>query len=511
MSLKPLQYTELGKVRALRGCIVIVEGFRNCINGQLIKFGYGTMGMIVGFNEQEAQVLVIKETEKIKTGDKAIASIEPFEMPVGENFIGRIISVLAEPLDGLGPIEHAKMYPIFPEAPPILVRQPLKKTLETGIKVLDAMIPIGLGQRELILGDKGTGKTTFVTDTILNQKETGIICIYVAIGKPRSALAKIVQLFKDHECFKYSLIISAGASTSPGQQYLAPYVACSVAEYFLHQGKHVFIGFDDFTKHAWAYREISLLLGRPPGRDSYPGDIFYLHSKMIERACYMDEKHGGGSITFFPIVEILEGDLTAFVPSNLVSMTDGQILLSSALFGEGQKPALDLGLSVSRVGSKVQWPAIKNLSGPLRLEYLQYRELLRISKLKTTGHSDETLEKLKRGAILTEILRQDKDKPVQQEVQVIIFYAFNKKMLNDLTIPEVRAFQDEMWEYALTNKPDLLKLLREKRKLEPEIETGITEVVTAYVKGITDKRKKETPDQFDDYLDAAKVEKVAAK
>lgn len=500
MDLKPLQYTEVGKVRALRGCIVIVEGFRNCINGQLIRFGYGTIGMIVGFNENEAQVLLIKETEKIKTGDKAIASIEPFDMPVGEKFIGRIINVLADPLDGLGPIESDKKLPIFPEAPPILVRQPLKKTLETGIKVLDAMIPIGLGQRELILGDKGTGKTTFVTDTILNQKSTGIICIYVAIGKPRSALAKIVQLFKDHDCFKYSLIISAGASVPPGQQYLAPYVACSVAEYFLHQGKNVFIGFDDFTKHAWAYREISLLLGRPPGRDSYPGDIFYLHSKMIERACYLDEKHGGGSITFFPIVEILEGDLTAFVPSNLVSMTDGQILLSSALFGEGQKPALDLGLSVSRVGSKVQWHAIKTLSGPLRLEYLQYRELLRISKLKTTGHSDETLEKLKRGAILTEILRQDKDKPVQQESQVIIFYAFNKKILNELTIPEVRVFQDEIWDYATEKNQGLLKLLREKRKLDPEIEKGITELATAHVKDIMGRRKKESQEQVDEYL-----------
>lgn len=503
---KQLQYTEVGVVKAIRGCIIIVKGFRNCINGQLIKFGYGTMGMIVGFNEEEAQVLLIKENDKIKTGDKAIASIEPFEMPVGDKFIGRIVNVLADPLDGLGPIEHDKMYPIFPEAPPILVRQPLKKTLETGIKVLDAMIPIGLGQRELILGDKGTGKTTFVTDTIINQKNTGVICIYVAIGKPKSALAKIVQLFKDHDCFKYSMIVSAGASSPPGQQYLAPYVACSLAEYYLHQGKNVFIGFDDFTKHAWAYREISLLLGRPPGRDSYPGDIFYLHSKMIERACYLDEKHGGGSITFFPIVEILEGDLTAFVPSNLVSMTDGQILLSSALFGEGQKPALDLGLSVSRVGSKVQWPAIKSLSGPLRLEYLQYRELLRLSKLKTTGHSDETLEKLKRGAILTEILRQDKDKPVMQEIQVIIFYAFNKKMLNELTIPEVRIFQEEILDYTRKHKADLLKLLREKRKLEPDIEKGITEIVDLYVKDLVGRRKKETPDELDEYAKEAKAE-----
>ena len=501
MSSNQLQYTEVGIVKAMRGCIVLVRGFRNCINGQLIKFGYGTIGMIVGFNEQEAQVLIIKETDKIKTGDRAVASIEPFETPVGEKFIGRILSPLSEPLDGLGPVEWVKKNSIFPESPPILVRQPLKKTLETGIKVLDSMIPIGLGQRELIMGDKSTGKTTFVTDTILNQKNTNVICIYCGIGKPRSALAKVVQLFKDHDCFKYSLIISAGASAPPGQQYLAPYVACSIAEYFLHQGKDVFIGFDDFTKHAWCYREISLLLGRPPGRDSYPGDIFYLHSKMIERACYLDEKRGGGSITFFPIVEILEGDLTAFVPSNLVSMTDGQIYLSSSLFGEGQKPALDLGLSVSRVGSKVQWHAIKSLSGPLRLEYLQYRELLRISKLKTSGHSDETLERLKRGAILTEILRQDKDKPVSQEIQIIIFFAFNKKMMNELTIPEVRVFQEKLFDYANKVNPDLLKLIREKRKLEPDVEKGITNLVTLYVEEIVGRRTKEAPDKFDDYAD----------
>lgn len=500
MNLKPLQYTEVGIVKSLRGCIVIVEGFKNCINGQRIDFGYGTMGMVVGFNEKEAQVLLIKEVDKIKTGDKATASIEPFQMPVGDKFIGRIINVLGDPMDGLGPIENDAFASIFPEAPPILVRQPLKKTLETGIKVLDAMIPIGLGQRELILGDKATGKTTFVTDTILNQKNTEVLCIYVAIGKPRSALAKVVQLFKDHDCFKYSMIVTAGASVPPGQQYLAPYVACSLAEHFLKQGKHVFVGFDDFTKHAWCYREISLLLGRPPGRDSYPGDIFYLHSKMIERACYMDEKNGGGSITFFPIVEILEGDLTAFVPSNLVSMTDGQILLSSTLFGEGQKPALDLGLSVSRVGSKVQWHAIKTLSGPLRLQYLQYRELLRISKLKTTGHSDETLEKLKRGAILTEILKQDKDKPVPQEIQVIIFFAFNKKLMNDLLVEEVRIFQDEILEYARAVNEELLRIIRERRKLDPEIESGITALVTDHIKDIIARRKKEPTDSMDDYL-----------
>ncbi|MBL8013415.1 MAG: F0F1 ATP synthase subunit alpha, partial [Candidatus Omnitrophica bacterium] len=284
-----------------------------------------------------------------------------------------------------------------------------------------------------------------------------------------------------------------------GQQYLAPYVACALAEFFLHQGKHVFIGFDDFTKHAWTYREISLLLGRPPGRDSYPGDIFYLHSKMIERACFLDKERGGGSITFFPIVEILEGDLTAFVPSNLISMTDGQIFLNSTLFAEGQKPALDLGLSVSRVGSKVQWPAIKNLSAPLRLEYLQYRELLRLSKLKTGGQSDEMIEKLKRGAILTEVLRQDKNNPVPCEAQVMIFYAFNKKLMNELTMPQVQLFQQEILTFAIKANPEFIKKLKEKKKLDEELEKSVVEVVKLYLEDLKNRSavKSVAPEEND--------------
>lgn len=492
-----LQYTEFGVVRCIRGCIVVVTGFKNCINGQLIKFGYGTVGMVVGFDAEEAQVLIVKESEKIKTGDQAIASLEPFNTPVGNKLIGRIINPLAEPLDGLGPVESEAMYPIFCDAPPILTRAPLCKTLETGIKVLDAMIPVGLGQRELIMGDKMTGKTTVVTDTILNQKNTGVICIYCCTGKARSSLARVVQLFQDYGCFKYSLIVSATASSPPGQQYLSVYVACAIAEFFLHQGRDVFIGFDDFTKHAWCYREISLLLGRPPGRDSYPGDVFYLHSKMIERACFMDKDHGGGSITFFPIVEILEGDLTAFVPSNLVSMTDGQIYLSSALFGEGQRPALDLGLSVSRVGSKVQWPAIKALSGPLRLEFLQFRELLRMSKLKTTGQTDEQLQKIKSGMILTEVIKQDKDAPVASEAQVMIFYAFKKKVLHEMSIPEVNEFQQNILEYARKKNLDLVKTLREKRKLDPELEKGLDAIFVEYLKDIKAKRVQNEPAAVD--------------
>ncbi len=485
-----LRYTEVGFVKSIRGCIVAVSGLKNAINGQLIHFGFGTMGTVIGFNEHETQVLLLKITTEIKTGDEARASLEPFNVPVGKKFIGRIVTSLCEPIDGLGPIEPDIYNPIFPSAPPILERQPLCKTLETGVKVLDSMIPIGLGQRQLVLGNKMTGKTTFVTDTILNQRHTGVVCIYCAIGKARSQLARVVQLFQDHNAFDYTIIVAAPSSAPPGQQYLAPYVACSLGEYFMQRGQHVFVGFDDFTKHAWCYREISLLLGRAPGRDSYPGDIFYLHSKMIERACYLDEKRGAGSMTFLPLVEVLEGDLTAFVPSNLVSMTDGQIMLDAALFGEGQKPALDLGLSVSRVGTKVQWPIVKNLSGPLRLEFLQFRELQRLAKLRSGNQSEDVIQRLKSGEILTQLLRQDKNKPVIMEGLTLIFYAFQKKYLHRLTKEEIEQFQAEIFEFAKKKNPEFLKILRERRKMDEQIEKGLNEVIAAYVSEVEANRAK---------------------
>lgn len=510
-----LRYTEEGRVRVIRGCIVIVEGFKSCINGQVIQFGYGTKGIIIGFDEHEAQVLIIRQQEQLKTGDKAVATMEPFETPVGEKFIGRIINPLGEPIDGLGPLKNDAMYPIFIEAPSILERKELNKTLETGIKVIDSMLPVGFGQRQLILGDKMTGKTTIGTDTIINQKNTGVLCVYCAIGKSHSALGKVVQLFLDHGCFQYTTIVAAVASAPPGQQYLAPYVACSVAEYFLHKGKNIFIIFDDFTKHAWAYREISLLLGRAPGRDSYPGDIFYLHSKMIERACYLEDSRGGGSITFFPIVETLEGDLTGYIQSNLVSMTDGQIYLSAPLFGEGQKPAVDLGLSVSRVGSKVQWKSVKKLSGPLRLEYLQYREVMRVSKLKTSGQSEEMQAQLKGGEILTEILKQDKDHPLRMEALTLILYAYSRKLLHEITIEEVKDFQLKIFDYFNARHPDILAKLREKKDFDEEMAKVFDKVLGEYMEEIKKARPVEEEGEVEgsgvgvDVLDQATSKKPA--
>ncbi len=487
-----LRYTEEGVVRVIRGCIVIVDGFKNCLSGQVIRFGYGTMGIIIGFDAEQAQVLIIRQVDQLKTGDKALATLEPFTTPVGRNFIGRIVNPLAEPMDGLGPIEPDEVGPIFVQAPSILERAILEKTLETGVKVIDAMIPVGFGQRELILGDKMTGKTTIATDAIINQKHTGVICIYCCIGKAHSSLGKVVQLFLDNDCFKYTCIVAATAAAPPGQLYLAPYVACSIGEYFMKQGRDVFVVFDDFTKHAWAYREISLLLERAPGRDSYPGDIFYLHSKLVERAAYLSKKRGGGSMTHFPIVETLEGDLTGYVQSNLVSMTDGQIMVSAPLFGEGQKPAVDLGLSVSRVGSKVQWPIIKKLSGPLRLEYLQYREILRVSKLKTSGSSEEAENQLRAGTVLTELLKQGPAKPVPMEALALILLAYNKKILHEMSVDEVNRFQSEILDYVRKRNPEFLKKLRETRNMDEEMMKVCEEMEREYLKEVVSRRPRET-------------------
>ncbi len=493
-----LKYQEEGVVRVIRGCIVIVEGFKNCINGQVIRFGYGTMGVIIGFNEEVAQILIIRQAVSLKTGDRALATLEIFNTPVGDNFVGRIVNPLGEPLDALGPVTPSEMAPIFVDAPSILKRSILKKTLETGIKVIDSMIPIGLGQRELILGDRMTGKTTIGTDAILNQKHTGIKCIYCCIGKSYSALGRVVQLFLDNDTFKYTTIVAATAIAPPGQLYLAPYVACAIGEFFMRRGEHVLVVMDDFTKHAWAYREISLLLERAPGRDSYPGDIFYLHSKLVERAACLTDKYGGGSMTHLPIVETLEGDLTGYVQSNLVSMTDGQIMISASLFGEGQRPAVDLGLSVSRVGSKVQWPIVKKFSGPLRLEYLQYREVLRVSRLKTGAQTEDAEKQMKSGAILTELIKQPPSKPVPMESLSIILFAYSKMILHEMSIEEVNIFQAEVYDYFMKHDPEWMKLLRQKRDMDDPMKKRCEEILQQYLKEIIEKRPKVDLDEEED-------------
>lgn len=479
--MEELRYKETGVIKAVSGCIVQVTGLQNCFLGQMIQFGYGTQGVIMGFDLTAAQVLMVKEHEPLVPGNPAIATLEPFNMPVGPGTVGRIINPLGEAMDGLGPIEFDGFIPYFNEAPAIMDRAPLSRSFETGIKLIDSMLPLGKGQRSLILGDKMTGKTTIGTDIILNQKGKDVFCIYCGIGKTASSMGKVVSLFKEHDCFEYTTILCAPASSSPGQQYLAPYAACSIGEYFRDRGKDVFIFFDDFTKHAWAYRELSLLMGVPPGRDSYPGDIFYLHSRMIERAAQLDKQHGGGSMTFIPVVELLEGDLTAYVPTNLVSMTDGQLFLNASLFNESFRPAVDVGLSVSRVGSKVQWKATKEVSKSLRMEFIQFKELLRASKLQASGQSEETRESLRAGKVLQALLTQPANNPISLEIQIMSFFAKENQLFKDLELSHMQEFLTGFEPYAKETDPSLFLLIREKQVLDDEIKKRMKRILEEYI------------------------------
>ena len=479
-----LRYKEFGTVKSTAGCIAQVVGFQNCFLGQLVRFGYGTEGIIMGIDTDVAQILIVKENEPITPGSRVVATLEPFNMGTGPGLLGRIINPLGDPLDGRGPVKVDERIPYFNDAPAIMDREGLSEALETGIKLIDCLLPVGHGQRMLLLGDKMTGKTTILVDTIINQKGKGVMCVYCAIGKPRSAIARVVETLKQHGCLEYTTVLCAPASSSPGQQYLAPYAACSVGEYFLYKKGRVFIAFDDFTKHAWAYRELSLLMQVPPGRDSYPGDIFYLHSRMIERAAKLSKKYGQGAMTFIPAVELLEGDLTAYVPTNLVSMTDGQIVLSMPLFNEGFRPAVDVGLSVSRVGSRVQWKATKDVSKSLRMEFIQYKELLRINKLSSGGQSEEMREKMAEGKILEALLTQQANKPVPIEIQIVVFFAKNENMLKGLDRKQVLDFQAGLNAFIQEHDGQIFTQLRETKAFDDRLKERVKAVLGEYLKMI---------------------------
>jgi len=476
-----LKYQETGKVRAVKGCVVSVVGLNRCLYGQLVKFGYETYGTIVGYTEEIVWILILKLKTPINPGDRVVATLEPFNVPVGNKFLGRIINALGEPLDGEEKVVPDDYYPIFREAPSVMQRQLVNAPIETGVKLIDALIPVGRGQRELILGDKMTGKTTICTDAIINQKGKDVICIYCCIGKSNSQLSRVVALFKEYKVFDYTMIVAATAATHPGQQYLVPYVACSLGDFFMYKKQHVLVLFDDLTKHAWAYRQISLLLGRAPGRNAYPGDVFYLHSRLVERAAKLNDELGAGSMTHLPLIETLENDLTAYIPTNLVSMTDGQIFVSSILFNEGFKPAVNIGLSVSRVGSKAQWPIIKKLSGAIRLDYLQYQELLRVTKLQASV-SKAVKRRMKKGEILIEFITQYKDSPVSTSELSFLLYTYKNELLLDLSIEDIKDFKNNVYKWVSENHPKLIEEIQAKHKLTDEIEDMLKEVMTAYVK-----------------------------
>ncbi len=475
-----LKYKEYGVIITKKQGVIIAEGLENCIYGQLIDLGKGSKGFVIGYNEKIVQILVLKEKAAINAGDRISSTMEPLTAGVGKNYIGRVTTALGETRDNGAPVRPDEHFPIFRDSPAIMVRSGVEKALETGVKILDSMIPIGRGQRELMTGDRMSGKTTIATDTILMQKGKGMTCIYVDIGKSESQLKRVVSLFQKHGCLDYTIVLSAGASATQGEQYLAPYVACALGEYFMFKGGHVLVVFDDFSKHAWAYREVSLLLGRPPGRNAYPGDIFYLHSQMIERAAQLDEKRGGGSMSFIPIMETLEGDITSFVITNVISMTDGQIVLDLNLFNQGFKPALDLGLSVSRIGTKVQWPIMRALTKTYRLDFLQHRELTEATKLQADIPKD-VQDQLKFGKIFIELITQEQDSPVPFDEQVFLYLAHNTKMLMPLTLDQVKEFKRDIGEYVRTSCPDLLKKIRTEQKMTDEIKADIINNIKNYL------------------------------
>ena len=478
--ISPLQVKEYGVVAEIKQDIAHITGLTNCMNGQLVHFEGGSQGTIVGFDSGYELVMIVEEGAKIKPGDKLYSTIESCSVPVGEQFLGRMVNGLAEPTDGLGPIKADKRYPIFNESPSVLERTPLKESLETGVKILDMMNPVGKGQRQLILGDRVTGKTTIATDTILNQRGKGVICIYCCIGKAETALNKVLDLFRERGVMEYAIVVSSTASSSVGQQYLAPYVAASIGEYFMcEKGRDVFVVFDDLTKHAWVYRQMSLLLERSPGRDAYPGDIFYLHSQLVERAGKLRPERGSGSMTFFPIVETVQGDVTGYIPTNIISMTDGQLYVSTPLFTEGFKPAIDIGLSVSRIGSKVQWPAMRKLAGILRLEYIQYKELEKLTRIKA-GVSEAVEKRLRKGKVVAAILKQDKNSPVPIVEQIIVLYALANGYMEHLMPDQVLDYQGGVMAKIRKDRPGLIEALILKKDLTEEIKEGLNEQLAAY-------------------------------
>ncbi len=471
---------EVGTIKSVQKFIVFARGIPSCVNGQMVEFFNGLKGIVIGFVEDEVQILVLGSAVDIKAGEEVYNKGQFLSLPVGEAFLGRVVDSLCQPQDGLGEIKTDRLYPVFRDAPGVLDRVPVDRTLETGILTIDATIPIGKGQRQLLIGDRLTGKTTVAIDTILNQKGKNVVCIYCCIGKPYSNLVKILDILKEKDAISYTIVVSGVASTSAGEQYLAPYTACMLGEYFMHKGKDVLVVFDDLTRHAWVYRQISLLLGRAPGREAYPGDIFYIHSQLMERAGQLRPELGGGSMTFFPIVEIQHGDVTGYISTNIISMTDGQIYFSTSLFNKGFRPAIDLGLSVSRIGSKAQWPAMKALSRNLRLGYLQYKELLQMTQLRATSLSKEAERSLKRGEIITHLLIQPKNAPIEIEEQIIYLYALSLGILDNLSSSEIRDFKQYCL-YALRKEyPEVISRLREQKIVTDKIQEVLYSFLQKY-------------------------------
>ena len=476
-----IQQSETGTVLMVGDGIARASGLTNCMAGELLEFENGTFGMAQNLEENSVSIVLFSDDTGIDEGQTVKRTGKVVSVPVGDAMLGRVVNALGQPIDGAGPIVTDEFRPIESPAPGICDRQPVSEPVQTGIKAIDSMIPIGRGQRELIIGDRQTGKTTIATDTILNQKGKDMICIYVAIGQKRSTVASLVETLKKGGAMDYTIVVAATASEASPVQYIAPYSGCSIGEYFMNKGKHVLVIYDDLSKHAVAYRALSLLIRRPPGREAYPGDVFYLHSRLLERAAKLDEAHGGGSLTALPIIETQAGDVSAYIPTNVISITDGQIFLETELFHAGVMPAVNPGISVSRVGGNAQIKAMKKVAGTLKLLYSQYRELQSFAQFGSDLDAD-TKARLEQGARIVEVLKQDKSEPVEVEKQIAIIYAVTKNILADVKVESVRAYEKELYTYLDTDAEGaaVMQIIRETGKFEKETEEKLAAVLAAF-------------------------------
>lgn len=478
---KKLNMVDVGTVIQVGDGIARIHGLEGCMAGELIEFPGEVYGMALNLEEDNVGCVLLGSDRDIKEGDTVKRTGRIVEVPVGDVMIGRVVNALGQPIDGKGPINAQEFKPIEKIAPGVITRKSVNQPLQTGIKAIDSMFPIGRGQRELIIGDRQTGKTALAIDTILNQKNEDVICIYVAIGQKRSTVAQIVDVLEKNGAMDYTIVVSATASELAPLQYIAPYSGVTMGEEFMAQGKDVLIVYDDLSKHAIAYRAMSLLLRRPPGREAFPGDVFYLHSRLLERSAKLDEKYGGGSITALPIIETLAGDISAYIPTNVISITDGQIFLETDLFFSGQRPAINTGLSVSRVGGAAQIKAMKKVAGKLKLELAQYRELAAFAQFGSELDKD-TKERLHQGERMMEILKQPQYSPMKVEDQVVILYAVINRHLTDIPVEKVGQFEKEFLNFVNNNYPEIIESIRTEKDITSETEEKLKDAIVEFKK-----------------------------
>lgn len=471
-----MEFIEAGTVTQVGDGIAQVYGLESAKSGELLEFPNGVQGMAQNLDEDSIGVIIMGSDAGIKEGDSVKLTGRMAEVPVGDGMLGRVVNALGEPIDDKGPIAADGHRLIESPAPTVIMRSEVNQPLQTGIKAIDSLVPIGKGQRELIIGDRETGKTAIGIDTIINQKNTGVHCVYVAIGQKASTVARTIKTLNEADAMDYTTVVVSTASDPAPLQYISPYAGTAIAEEWMNNGKDVLIIYDDLSKHAVAYRSISLLLKRPPGREAYPGDVFYLHSRLLERAASMSEEHGGGTLTALPIVETQEGDISAYIPTNIISITDGQIYLESDLFNHGIRPAINPGLSVSRVGGSAQIPAMKKIAGPLRIEFAQYNELSVFSQFGTDLDKD-TLARLEHGERIMEVLKQGQYKPMKVENQVLIFYALSQRHLTDIEVNRVLKFQNDFLRYVEKNHKDIQTEIRTTGLISDELAERIDQVI----------------------------------